>query len=166
MWARPDVARADACGSIALRDRLDDLPIVCRALLDSIGRTRGIDTSAVALDASLWQHDWPGNVRELRNYLEQLVILRVPPRLDAEPRDARGDSSQRLIQGLDAMPFATAREQLLARFERHYLASLLDETRGNVAEAARRSGVSRATLFRMIRRHGLRGTDSPSPHEE
>ena len=138
----------------ALRDRLEDLPIVCRALLDSIGRARGIDTSSVALDASLWQHDWPGNVRELRNYLEQLVILRAPPPLFA---DAREVGSEHLADGLDAMTFAMAREQLLSRFERHYLARLLEETRGNVAEAARRSGVSRATLFRMIRRHGIRG---------
>ena len=149
----------------ALRDRLDDLPLVCRALLDSIGRTRGLDTRGVSLDAALWQHDWPGNVRELRNYLEQLVILRVAPPLGSGSVEGGAVTAERLAEGLDALPFQTAREQLLGRFEQHYLTKLLEQTRGNVAEAARRSGVSRATLFRMIRRYGLKGATSESPDD-
>ena len=141
-----------------LRDRLDDLAVLCRALLESIGRTRGVDTRGVTLDAALWQHDWPGNVRELRNYLEQLVILRVPPPLGSTSVEAAEATREHLADGLDALPMHAARERLLERFERHYLSRLLEVTRGNVAEAARRSGVSRATLFRMVRRYDLRGT--------
>jgi two-component system, NtrC family, response regulator GlrR len=140
-----------------LRDRLEALPLLARGLLQAIGRERGVDVKDVELDAALWQHTWPGNVRELRNYLEQLVILKVPPALGAfEPAPEAGSGEGALSSGLEKLPLTTAKNELLARFERQYVTRLLEQTKGNVAEAARLSGVNRATLFRMIRRYGLR----------
>jgi transcriptional regulator of acetoin/glycerol metabolism len=49
-----------------------------------------------------------------------------------------------------------AKAELLERFERHYVSQLLQATGGNVAEAARRASVDRVTLFRTIRRYGLK----------
>jgi DNA-binding NtrC family response regulator len=135
-----------------LRDRLDDLPVLAGNLLRSIGKERGLDVSDVELDAELWQHAWPGNVRELRNYLEQLVILRRKPELMA----AEEDRAVELTSGLERMPLTEAKNELVARFEQRYVVQLLERTKGNVAEAARSAGVNRATLFRMIRRYGLR----------
>jgi DNA-binding NtrC family response regulator len=149
-----------------LRDRLDDLSILVRGLLDVIARERGIDGHVEPdqdLLDSLGRHAWPGNVRELRNYLEQLLILRVPPPFAGDPPPTvRGPgaspaASPSAFEGLDKMPLRTAKSELLERFERHYVEQLLAQTGGNVAEAARRAGVDRVTLFRTIRRHGLRG---------
>ena len=149
----------------ALRDRLDDLPLLVRGLLESIGRERGVDglvePDQELLDA-LGRHAWPGNVRELRNYLEQLLILRVPPPFGGEPPPATGaaldsGAGAGAFDGLDRLPLRTAKSELLERFERHYVERLLEQTGGNVAEAARRAGVDRVTLFRTIRRYGLRG---------
>jgi DNA-binding NtrC family response regulator len=143
-----------------LRERLEDLPILSRGLLDLIGKERGIDTTNVQLDASLWDHAWPGNIRELRNYLEQLAILNVKPALErpfAENEATVGGDA--LFQGLDQMPLTQAKNELTARFEARYVTRLLEKTKGNVAEAARLAGVNRATLFRMIRRYDLRGAD-------
>jgi two-component system response regulator GlrR len=145
----------------SLRDRLDDLPTLVTALLEQIRRDRGVDTT-IELDADFWaplaHHTWPGNVRELRNYLEQLVILRVAPALGSDEDAPRtGEAVGELdLQGLDALPMRAAKSALLERFERHYIATLLSQTGGNIAEAARRAGVDRGTLFRTIRRHGLR----------
>jgi DNA-binding NtrC family response regulator len=136
-----------------LRDRLEDLPLLAHALLDDIGRERGVDVTEIPIGAELWQHTWPGNVRELRNYLEQLVILKTPPPLVADAPDGACDAD------LDRLPLHTARGEIVARFERRYLTRLLERTAGNVAEAARISGVNRATLFRMIARYGLREGD-------
>jgi DNA-binding NtrC family response regulator len=163
----------------SLRDRLEDLPILVRGLLESIARERGLEAHVEPdqplLDA-LARHTWPGNVRELRNYLEQLLILRVAPSLSGggsgdgpssaraargagdDPGRARGDDAGvASFDGLDQLPLRTAKSELLERFERHYVEQLLEKTGGNVAEAARRAGVDRVTLFRTIRRHGLRG---------
>jgi DNA-binding NtrC family response regulator len=156
----------------ALRDRLEDLPILVRGLLESIAEERGlgahVEPDQDLLDA-LARHTWPGNVRELRNYLEQLLILRVAPPLAGEvPASGRaaraaGDGVRTdgtgvaSFAGLAELPLRTAKSELLERFERHYVEQLLEKTGGNVAEAARRAGVDRVTLFRTIRRHGLRG---------
>jgi DNA-binding NtrC family response regulator len=140
----------------SLRDRLDDLPILARGLLQAIGRDRGVDVAGTDLEARLWEHSWPGNVRELRNYLEQLVILKSPPSLDTTLSEGDGALAGDLDRGLEQLPLTAAKNELCARFERQYVARLLERTRGNAAEAARIGGVSRATLFRMIRRYGLR----------
>lgn len=140
-----------------LRERVEDLPMLVRALLERISEDRRVDAHIEpdeTLLASLSRHRWPGNVRELRNYLEQLVILRVPPDLpsDAGPTSRGGDGG---YTDLTTLPLREAKKQLVERFERSYLERLLDETSGNVAEAARRAGVDRGTLFRSIRRHGI-----------
>jgi DNA-binding NtrC family response regulator len=140
----------------ALRERLDDLPLLTRTLLDAIVEERGLQAH-VELDAetlaALAHHDWPGNVRELRNYLEQLLILEAPPDLGARP-DAT--TAPGFIGDLGELPWHLAKQRLLERFERHYLEELLARTAGNVAEAARRAGVDRGTLFRSMRRLGIR----------
>jgi DNA-binding NtrC family response regulator len=61
----------------ALRERLDDLPVLCVALLALLARLapeRRLSLSGEALQA-LHQHDFPGNVRELRNVLELAAVL-------------------------------------------------------------------------------------------
>jgi two-component system, NtrC family, response regulator HydG len=58
----------------ALRERLDDLPVLCVALLARLAPERRLSLSGEALQA-LHQHDFPGNVRELRNVLELAAVL-------------------------------------------------------------------------------------------
>lgn len=140
-----------------LRERLDDLSLLVASLLETIALERRVEAHIEpdqALIDGLAKHHWPGNVRELRNYLEQLVILRVPPEFhdrDGSVADGAGGYSD-----LNQLPLRMAKQQLVERFERTYLSKLLDETEGNVAEAARRAGVDRGTLFRTIRRHGIK----------
>jgi DNA-binding NtrC family response regulator len=135
-----------------LRERLEDLPQLTRALCERLGGERGIDGHVepdAELLATLGRHRWPGNVRELRNYLEQLLVLQVPPELELASAAAPDDDD------LWQLPLKRAKSELVERFERRYLERLLAATGGNVAEAARRAGVDRGTLFRTIRRHGI-----------
>ena len=153
----------------ALRERLDDLPVLVPELLSAIARERGVD-AAVPPHDPLWSalatHDWPGNVRELRNHLEQWAILRD------DARDAPGapEGTRRKVQSelpasagapsdvfasLATLPLRAAREALLERFDSFYLTRLLHETGGNATEAARRAGIDRVTIFRLLRRYGL-----------
>jgi DNA-binding NtrC family response regulator len=66
-----------------------------------------------------------------------------------EPRDEETD--------LD-VPFTTAKEQLVAEFEQRYLTSLLQWAGGNISRAARRAGMDRMYLHRLLQKHGLQGT--------
>jgi DNA-binding NtrC family response regulator len=162
-----------------LRERREDLPLLVRAMLKTIADDRGlevhIEPDATLLE-TLGRHSWPGNVRELRNYLEQLVIMRMAPPLgtDGDPSKARTGLDPNFAWGstpptadrleafaaLQKLPLRIAKAELLEQFERHYVTELLQATHGNVAEAARRAGVDRVTLFRTIRRYGLKGQGS------
>ena len=130
------------------------------ALLRVITRERGVEAD-LALGDPLWEslarHAWPGNVRELRNYLEQWAILKdIPPPSPTEaPSADRGDARSDVLEELEGLPLRAAREALLERFDRHYLTRLLRETGGNATEAARRAGIDRVTMFRLLRRLGL-----------
>lgn len=138
-----------------LRERLDDLALLVPHLLERIGRERGVDAHIEpddALMARLARHRWPGNVRELRNHLESSVILRMVPELPVAEDVSDDDASFTSLQDL---PLRMAKQKLVERFERQYVERLLEVTEGNVAEAARRAGVDRGTLFRTIRRHGI-----------
>lgn len=138
----------------SLRERLDDLPRLAAALLAAIAKQGRVDRDATslldsALLATLRSHTWPGNVRELRNYLEQLLVLEHAPPLQ---REAASD----IFAGLETLSMPLAKQQLLERFDRTYVAAILERTKGNVAEAARLANVDRRTLFRIIERYGLR----------
>ena len=59
-------------------------------------------------------------------------------------------------------PYHAAREHALARFQKQYLAALLDQTEGNMSRAAEIAGVERSTLYRMLEKHGMqRSIDLP-----
>ena len=51
--------------------------------------------------------------------------------------------------------FQKEKYELIIRFERDYLERTLKESQGNVAEAARRSGMERPVFHRLMRKHGI-----------
>ncbi|MNZ35879.1 Formate hydrogenlyase transcriptional activator [compost metagenome] len=141
-----------------LRERLEDLPRLCQAILEDLcesGHARHeLDASAIE---QLRQHAWPGNVRELRNLLERAVLLSDQPQLDAaavrtalgvlQPAEAPAHAAM-LAPGED---FQGARE----RFERELIAGILADHQGNVVEAAKRLGLGRSTLYKKMAALGL-----------
>ncbi len=136
-----------------LRERLEDLPMLADVLLRRMG-LGDVELATVLtpeLLAALGRSRWPGNVRELRNYLERCVVLGdVQPFAQATaPSHEHGRVDARL-------PYADARTEALARFERDYAAALLELHEGNVSAAARAAGLARPYLHRILRRHGLR----------
>lgn len=61
----------------ALRERPEDIPVLCQAILSKLNKKLGKKVSAISNKSlvSLKQYNWPGNVRELQNVLEREVIL-------------------------------------------------------------------------------------------
>ena len=106
--------------------------------------------SSSAFIAELASHHWPGNVRELRNYLERCVAMGERPGL---PTTAVAESDVAIDLGV---PLRSAREQVLAPFERRYLEASLRKYENNVSAAARAAGMDRLSFYRLLWRHGLR----------
>lgn len=118
--------------------------------------------------AFLVGHDWPGNVRELRNVIEHAVVLAepggdiLPSAFDlgaAGELPLGGDAGYSIDRSLFRKDYHTAREEMLAAFEKDYLAYILQEADGNMSSAARMAGVDRTTLYRIMEKRKLRRRD-------
>jgi DNA-binding NtrC family response regulator len=94
------------------------------------------------LRSALREHAWPGNVRELRNAIERALVLSPQGTLRAEELGMRREVS--LTEG--ALPFPTT----LAALTRAAAVAMLQLARGNKSEAARRLGISRPRLQRLL----------------
>ena len=136
-----------------LRDRREDIPLLARHFLEKhaarAGKTAGgISTAAMRI---LLQYDWPGNVRELENSIQRAVLLETGPVLQAGslPPTLSANSSAR---GAPAAPEAVL---TLAEVERRALVRVLEVADGNITQAARALGISRATLYRKLRKYDL-----------
>ncbi|MFO0696042.1 MAG: sigma 54-interacting transcriptional regulator [Polyangiales bacterium] len=142
-----------------LRERLEEIP---RLAQHFARRIAGDDAPLVPKEllAVLARHDWPGNVRELRNVVERFVALRPldattlleAPLATATATSAPSDPSNELLE----LPFHDAKARLLEAFERSYLERLLATHGDNLSEAARVSGLSRQSCYRLLHKHGLR----------
>jgi len=97
---------------------------------------------------SLRSYPWPGNVRELEHVVEELVVLQegVEVSVDMLPQEISDSSLASRAQGADDGQAA----------ERAVLVAALEEAGQNPEAAAKALGISRATIYRHMKRHGLR----------
>ncbi len=138
-----------------LRDRLEDLPLLVEHFLEQLGAEMNRHLDDVATDAMglLMAQTWPGNVRELRNVLERAMVV----------------ASGRVIQlsdlGLRRPPGADVPSGgvlgSLDDVERHHIVLVLQESDGNISQAARTLGIDRATLYNKLRKYQLRKDGEP-----
>lgn len=138
-----------------LRERREDIPLIIESLL----RRNGISASPSRAElALLEEHGWPGNIRELEN-----IILRyaaegnldffrsTPAAPSGEGKAARSPAPKACAQS----PEGGTLNELMARSEREILLQCLTRLRWNRGRAAAELGISRPTLFRKMREHGL-----------
>jgi transcriptional regulator of acetoin/glycerol metabolism len=95
---------------------------------------------------------WPGNTRQLRAVLDASVELAA---LEGELRASHLPPGFVANLTSPLVPTATTGQEL-AVAEANALRRALEQAQGNLSEAARRLGVARTTLYRMMRRHGVR----------
>ncbi|NTV14289.1 MAG: sigma-54-dependent Fis family transcriptional regulator [Desulfobulbaceae bacterium] len=134
-----------------LRDRREDIPLLCEHFLAEFGRRRGLPLrlSPAALGC-LQAYDFPGNVRELRNILERASVLAPSPLIERSdlPGDLAGGNSRGSEEGLN---LAAA----VARAEQACILAALRQSGGNKTEAALRLGISRKNLWEKMKSLGL-----------
>jgi DNA-binding NtrC family response regulator len=105
--------------------------------------------TAAALD-QLCAYDWPGNIRALRHAVERAVILSEGPVFEAE------DFSLNAERRVPAPAPAVGEAALdLDTLERDTIARALAQHNGNVSRAAQALGLTRASLYRRMQKHGL-----------
>jgi transcriptional regulator with GAF, ATPase, and Fis domain len=136
-----------------LRERLDDIPLLVQFFLQKhkSSTQRTIESSHPDTIRTLQKHSWPGNVRELGRAIHWAVVFGKSNRLRPE------DLPPELLKGHNrpAAPMQKL-EDALESYEKQLIARALEETRGNVVEAANLLGRAPNYLQRRISQLKLR----------
>jgi two-component system, NtrC family, response regulator AtoC len=162
-----------------LRDRREDIPLLVDHFIAKFNerlrkQIEGIDEDAIG---RLVAHLWPGNIRELENLMERTVLFcegpdihvsDLPPEIShlppaAVPAQAPATLPVVAEEPARATPAALAGSSLkeavraqTERVERELIQRALDETGGNVTQAARKLKISRKSLQTKMKEFGLR----------
>jgi transcriptional regulator with PAS, ATPase and Fis domain len=131
----------------ALRERIEDLPVLIKSLLSNLEPVRNITFSYEAMSA-LTKHDFPGNVRELRNILERALIMADGNTI--QPQHLYLDTMK---SGVNAISETRPFEEIapLECLEKRYLAWAMENFSGDRKALAEQLGISERTLYRKLR---------------
>ncbi len=152
-----------------LRDRLEDLPLLAEHFLERANARsqRKKRLTAAAVD-HLQSYSFPGNVRELENLVEQAAALSeseellpedFPTRRQSGPAGEPPAAAEREREP-SVQPAALKLADAVAEAERKAIVTALDKNR-DLAEVADQLGISTTTLWRKMKRLGLKTTGSP-----
>ena len=128
-----------------LRERGNDVELLAKAFAASLAERYSLPTPELTPDvlAAVRAHSWPGNVRELHHAIERALLLSEPGTLDPAHFTSRATATP---APTDAIPFPATLSEILAAAAR----VTLEQVGGNKSEAARRLGISRARLQRLL----------------
>jgi len=134
-----------------LRDRREDIIPLARHFLLQTRAEVGSRVSGWTAEAEayLTGHDWPGNVRELENSIERAVVLTRTEQITASDL-----APARLGEALPDATELTLHEHL-DRAAAARIRTALSESNGVRIDAARRLGIERTTLYRLIKKFGI-----------
>jgi transcriptional regulator with PAS, ATPase and Fis domain len=137
-----------------LRDRRSDIPMLVHHFLDRYAPGTSLQITPAAMK-SLLNYEWPGNVRELENCIARAITLGdgkvidvhdLPPTIRTE---ASGTSAPATQDG------ASLSTTALAEMERMTILRVFEQANGDKALAGKMLGISRATLYRKLKRYNI-----------
>ena len=167
----------------ALRERRSDIPMLVNWFCERYAPGADLRVSNAAMKA-LMNYEWPGNVRELENCVERAVALGngtlidlgdLPPSIAALNLPASrpaSDSAPELVSDLAASAESSSGESTAATplsttdledIERATIQRVFEQVKGDKALAGRMLGISRATLYRKLKRYNISGNPGSGP---
>jgi two-component system response regulator HydG len=142
-----------------LRERREDIPLLLEHFIAIYSEKYNVPPkrlSAAALDG-LVAHSWPGNVRALRHAIERAVILSEAEMLELADfsLSVTGAAHGGAAPGTAAVAPPTPESSRLDAVERDAIARALETHGRNISRAAESLGLTRASLYRRMQKHGL-----------
>ncbi|MFT5885709.1 MAG: two-component system response regulator HydG [Arcticibacterium sp.] len=133
-----------------LRERTGDIELLANHFLEIYKKryNRKISGLSAALVKEMNRYTWPGNVRELQHSLERAVIMCQKSALSIE--DVFGDQHEFKTQSTNS-----AKSYDLENMEQQMIVKALKKFNGNITEASKELGLSRAALYRRIEKYGI-----------
>ena len=137
----------------SLREHRSDIPQLVHYFLDRYAPGKNIQVMPPAMKSFL-QYDWPGNVRELENCIARAVALGDDQMIDIEdlPPAIRDTAAE---AGLITNGGSALSTTALADLERITIQRVFEQAGGDKALAGRMLGISRATLYRKLKRYNI-----------
>ncbi len=140
-----------------LRERKEDIPLLVNHFIEKFNPYCQLEVKGISKEAmtQLKSYDWPGNIRELQNVIENTMSL--IDRTIIEEQDLPECIKEQMMtfpeQCFQEVNFKEAKKKYLDFFSKHYLDHLLDQHDGNMSKVARIAGISRRTLYRIIKKN-------------
>jgi two-component system NtrC family response regulator len=134
----------------SLRDREGDALLLARVFLERISKQQGKKGYRFSKDAmaAIENYAWPGNVRELENRVKRAVIMAEHQQIGARDLELGGSSPEEL---------ATFNlREIRERTDRVAIMRALNHVRGKVSQAADLLGVSRPTMYDLLRKFDIK----------
>lgn len=140
----------------SLRQRQDDIPLLVAHFIREQNTKFATEFKGLTPEAltAARSYAWPGNIRQLRNVIEAAMTISSGPYIGLP------ELAQLIETGQPATP--DNRDDYsaeLGRFETEYLTRLLRKHAGNVEEAAAEAGMNMATIYRKLKKYGLKKKD-------
>lgn len=141
-----------------LRDRLDDLPLLCNYLIKKLNKKLNKNVQGITSETLIFmeKYGWPGNVRQLENVLERAMNLGVDRWI--EPLHLPKELTQ-YNKPTSVVPSAAQQisgENTLDEIEKQAIMEILKKTNFNRSEAAKQLGISRSGLYKKLKKYGIR----------
>ena len=135
-----------------LRERPGDIEPLARHFLSQATSQFDRQITDFTPDAieALQRHDWPGNIRELMSVIRRTAVISDGPMIAATDLIGLSEPDR-----TTSAPPSSARPEPGSDGERLYLVDALARAQENITETAKGLGVSRVTLYRMLRRHEI-----------
>ena len=140
-----------------LRERRSDIPMLAQYFLDHLAANENIKFSPAAMKL-LMKYDWPGNVRELENCISRAVTLgdrKLIDESDLSPALLTGGNRRELSPAARDHNVEASSTVALDELERLTIQRVFDEVGGDKAKAGELLGISRATLYRKLKRYQI-----------
>lgn len=135
----------------SLRERREDIPYLTAAFIREFSKRFGKSITGTTLTAErlLTDAPWPGNIRQLRNVLERACILADASAITVQDIESTLSASA----GSTSVPTVAAAGTPLSSVARDHIQRTISAAGGNKSDAARKLGVSRRTLYRLLEKH-------------
>ncbi|HKK13685.1 MAG TPA: sigma 54-interacting transcriptional regulator, partial [Gammaproteobacteria bacterium] len=133
-----------------LRERAGDAVMLARSFLERASRQHGRQIHRFSKDAltAIESYHWPGNVRELENRVKRAVIMAEQKQITAQDLELGGTDQ------MDSTTFDL--REIRDQAERQAIVRAMNHVGGKISQAADLLGVSRPTMYDLIRKFNLR----------
>ena len=142
-----------------LRDRREDIPPLAQVFLEKFSKENGRRFKGFTIEAmeSLINYDWPGNVRELENNVERVVVLNDDVRVQQSHLPRFIVSAEKKV-GSQTSDWDRGYDKILPLhlMERYAIETAISRCRGDVVQAAKKLSIGQATLYRKIKKYGIK----------